>query len=192
MKLSETCLVLVQDFIPIQIVLVWSWANFSSTLDRKHSNVMRRKSEGKDGANYFFRAKMRAFFQLEGKTPLTSDALHRFVRWWQLLEKPITLWGIPSSPLACDLKCETTSMTSCSDTSVKRKPSSRAADNLVRYAAWSPDVAMAIPEKFFLSSFGMKPCSASLGMSPRLRVQGCISFQKFFPLSRVSPMWLCI
>ena len=59
-----------------------------STLDKKYSKAIVWKSEGKDGADDFFRAKLRAFFQLEGKTPLKRDALYSFVRWGQLLEEP--------------------------------------------------------------------------------------------------------
>ena len=106
----------------------WSWTSFSSTFERKPNSAIGRKSDGDDGTGKFFSASMRAFFYGDGKIPWDSDALNSLVRYGAIAGRAfaMTLCGMPSSPLAWDLKCDTTNITSFSDTSERQKPSSGA------------------------------------------------------------------
>ena len=65
--------------------------------------------------------------------------------------------GYAVFPLACDLKYETASMTSCSDTSENRNLSSGAIFMLLRVSERSSVGEMSILEKYMLGSSSMKP-----------------------------------
>ena len=95
----------------------WSWTNFFRTFERKLSKAIGRKSNGAEGADFFLNRISCAFFQAPGKMPLSSDVLKRVTRNCPTAGRAfaITLCGIPSSPLACDVKWATTRMTSLSE-----------------------------------------------------------------------------
>ena len=66
---------------------------------------------------------IRVFFQSEGKMPFKREALNNLVRYGAIEGSTlaIILCGMPSSPLAWDLKWETASMTSLVVTGLKVK-----------------------------------------------------------------------
>ena len=58
----------------------WSYANFSRTLERKHSKAIGQKSDDDEGTGIFFRAMIQAVFKAGGKTLLASEELKNLVR----------------------------------------------------------------------------------------------------------------
>ena len=90
-----------------------------------------------------------ALFHAGGKIPFASEELNNLVRKGAITGNAlaIMLCGMPSSPLACDLKCDTAKITSASDTGGKLNPSSGAVAKMFRDADGSSVGDMAIREK---------------------------------------------
>ena len=82
------------------------------------------KSVVDDGTSTFLSAQILDFFQANTKIPFNNEVLNSLVRWEAIVDSAFTtmLGGMPSSPFTCEVKCETASMTSFSDTLLKAKP----------------------------------------------------------------------
>ena len=114
--------------LPLRNVTIWSWASFSIIFEKKVSKTIDLKKVGMCWWDWdLFRAITRAFFQECGNTPGASDALKSFVRWETIVGSTlaITLWGIPSSPLAYGLKWETSKNNIIFSYWLKKEPSKR-------------------------------------------------------------------
>ena len=92
----------------------------------------------------------------------------------------MTLWGIPFSPLACDLKCETAKMSFSFTDLTFCKPHGGAVKIWFKDSVGSSRGDTEIFAKWSFSSSGKKPCSVLLVV--RINPSFLISFQKFLLL----------